>query len=344
MTLLGEGALMIDFSIIIPAYNVEKFIASTTLKSICQNNIENTEIVVIDDGSTDNTKEVALEFLRAAKVPNFRVISQDNDGVSVARNVGIEYSSGQYIIFCDGDDYIDDKLISKLMGVKDYGSDMFVWRFYTEQNGCWNVSQKEFNRTVLFNKDALKGFLLDGNRIRIGSFAVKRELIESNGIFFTEGCAIAEDIEFIYKCLSKASSVYLMNDILYTYVRREGSAMHEYNINKFQAPVAIERVYNYVSNNTDLLDDKELEDYLKNGLYVLHTIFAFDACLIYLKDGTMTKQFINQYFSECADVEKKVEMALKNMKISPKIISGKKMTLFKQSRKLYATLYRTILK
>ena len=118
------------------------------------------------------------------------------------------------------------------------------------QNGSWNVSQKEFDSTVILNKDVLKKFLLEENRIRIGSFAVKRELIENNDISFTAGCAIAEDIEFIYKCLAKASSVYLMNDILYTYVKREGSAMHEYNINKFQAPAAIERVYDYVSKNT----------------------------------------------------------------------------------------------
>lgn len=335
---------MINFSIIIPAYNVGNFIGSTTLKSICQNNIENTEIVIVDDGSTDNTKEVALEYLRTAKVPYFRVISQDNDGVSVARNVGIEYSSGQYIIFCDGDDYVDAKLINKLMSVKDYNSDMYIWRFYTEQNGSWNVSQKEFDNTVVLNKDALKTFLLKDNRIRIGSFAVKRELIESNDITFTEGCAIAEDIEFIYKCLSKASSIYLINDILYTYVKREGSAMHDYNLNKFQAPAAIERVYDYVASNTDLLDDKDLENYLKNGLYVLHTIFAFDACIGHLKNSDMSKKFINQYFSECSDVENKVEVALKNMRISPRMISGKKMTLFKQSRKLYVSLYRTVLK
>lgn len=335
---------MIDFSIIIPAYNVGEFIGSTTLKSICKNNIENTEIIVVDDGSTDNTKDAAVEFLRAAKVPNFRVISQDNDGVSVARNVGIEYSSGRYIIFCDGDDYIDDKLISKLYSLKDYDSDMYVWRFYTEANGSWNVSQKEFKSTVMLNKDALKKFLLEENRIRIGSFAVKRELIERNGISFTEGCAIAEDMEFIYKCLAKANSVYVMNDILYTYVRREGSASHTYNIRRFEAPYAMERVYKYVAENTSLLEDADLENYLKNGLYVLHTIFAFDSCISYIKDGDMSKKFIKQYFDEYAEVEEKVEKALKNMKIMPKVVSGKKMALFKQSRKLYVTLYRTVLK
>jgi len=333
-----------DFTIIIPAYNVEAFIGETTLNSIVKNNIDNTEIIVIDDGSTDNTKEAAVEFLKKAKVPNYKVISQDNDGVSVARNVGIEYSSGKYIIFCDGDDYVDAKLINKLNSVKDYDSDMYVWRFYTEQNGSWNVSQKEFDSTVIMNKDALKKFLLEENRIRIGSFAVKRELLEAHDISFTEGCSIAEDIEFIYKCLAKASSVYVMNDILYTYVKREGSAMHTYNINKFQAPKAVERVYDYVAKNTDLLKDSDLDNYLKNGLYVLHTIFAFDACITHLKDGDMSKKFLNQYFSEYKDVEEKLDKALKNMKIAPKIISGKKMALFKQSRKLYVSLYRTVLK
>ena len=100
-------------SIIIPAYNVEEYIGDT-LESICKNKLDRLEIVVIDDGSTDNTRHTVEECLERLNPPHYRIIGQDNKGVSAARNIGIDNAVGRYLIFCDGDDLCYPNLVESI--------------------------------------------------------------------------------------------------------------------------------------------------------------------------------------------------------------------------------------
>ena len=100
-------------SIIIPAYNVEKYIGAT-LESICRNKLDNVEIIVVDDGSTDNTRQTVEECLERLNPPHYKVIRQENKGVSVARNTGIDNAVGKYLIFCDGDDLCYPNLVEAI--------------------------------------------------------------------------------------------------------------------------------------------------------------------------------------------------------------------------------------
>ena len=84
-------------SIIIPAYNVEEYIGAT-IESICKNKLDRLEIVVIDDGSTDNTRQTIEECLERLNPPHYRIIGQDNKGVSAARNVGIDNAVGNHTV------------------------------------------------------------------------------------------------------------------------------------------------------------------------------------------------------------------------------------------------------
>lgn len=329
---------MIDFSIIIPAYNLEQCIVKT-LESICKNNLESTEIIVVDDGSTDGTKQLAEDFLLLQQIPHYQVISQENQGVSSARNIGIAKANGEYLIFCDGDDLCSEHLIETINKYKNESFDMLVWRYYILQGTDPKKSQEKFIQDILHNNTALKSFLLEGNRIRLGSFAVRKALLEKNAIGFAESCAIAEDIEFMYKCLSVSKDVRTINDILFTYVKRVGSAMNTFDWKRFQAPPAIRRIYDYVKSNTNILEDSEMADYLQNGLYLLHSIFSFDACIQYLNGWKEAVAFTRKYFAEYVEIENEIKSAVKNMKIKPAIFSKKKIILFGLSRKLYVYYY-----
>ncbi len=329
---------MIDFSIIIPAYNLENCIEKT-LESICKNKLDTTEIIVVNDGSQDATERVVKDYFTYNHVPHFEVISQENKGVSAARNAGIEAAQGEYLLFCDGDDLCAENLIETIELVKNTDHDMFVWRYDILQETKRIISQKEFQDKVITNEFALKSFLLQGNRIRLGSFAVKRSLLEKNGISFSVDCAIAEDIEFIYKCLAKANSVYTINDVLFTYVKRKGSAMNTFDLRRFQAPEAIKRVYQYVQENTRLLDDSELDDYLQNGLFVLHSIFSFDACMQHLRCWKDIVQFSKVYFVNFSEIDSEAGFAYKRMIVKPIVVSSKKLKIFGLSRKLYIYVY-----
>jgi len=329
---------MIDFSIIIPAYNLENCIEKT-LESICKNKLDTTEIIVVNDGSQDATERVVKDYLTYNHVPHFEVISQENKGVSAARNAGIEAAQGDYLIFCDGDDLCAKDMIEKIIAQKDIGNDMIVWRYDILQESKRIISQKEFQDKIIANEFALKSFLLQGNRIRLGSFAVKRSLLEKTGIRFPVDCAIAEDIEFMYKCLAKADAVYTINDVLFTYVKRKGSAMNTFDLRRFQAPEAIMRVYQYVKENTNLFLDSELDDYLCNGLFLLHSIFCLDSCIQFCQSWRELKRFGKIYFSNYGEIDKEIARAYRDKKISPMVVSKKKVLLLGLSRKIYIFFY-----
>lgn len=325
---------MIDFSIIIPAYNLENYIEKT-LESICKNPLDNVEIIVVNDGSEDDTAKVAKDYLTYNHVPHFEAISQENKGVSVARNAGIEAAQGTYLIFCDGDDLCSQNMIEIISAYTDKGYDMIAWRYDILQGEKKKVPQKEFAEESYTNQTALKSFLLGDNKIRLGSFAVKKSLLEENGIRYTEGCAIAEDIEFIYKCLASAKLVGTEDAVLYTYIKREGSAMNQFSWKFFQAPAAVQRVYAYVRDNTTLFADEELEDYLRNGLYLLHVMFAFGSCIRYLNGWKEAREFVNLYMADYSDIECELQRISKEMKNVPTVFSKSRTKLFAFNRRLY---------
>ena len=103
---------MEKLSVIIPIYNVEKYL-DRCIKSICNQTYENLEIILVDDGSTDGSPEMCDQYVEKDK--RIKVIHKQNGGLSDARNVGLEYATGQYIFFCDSDDYVERDLISECM-------------------------------------------------------------------------------------------------------------------------------------------------------------------------------------------------------------------------------------
>ena len=104
-------------SVIVPVYNVEKYIGKC-LESICCQTYSNLEIIVVNDGSTDNSRQIVLQWTEKDKRIVF--LEQQNSGVSVARNLGIEKAHGEYIAFVDSDDYIADNMYMELYHLLNY--------------------------------------------------------------------------------------------------------------------------------------------------------------------------------------------------------------------------------
>lgn len=325
---------MILFSIIIPAYNVENYIKNT-LNSICENQLEQTEIIVIDDGSKDNTLQEIEACLKNQNPPHYKIITQENQGVSVARNQGIEHAAGKFLIFCDGDDLCKSNMIETLSDYVDQDWDILVWRYDITQDGVkTQISQQKFSESVLYQPQIFSFFLFGGNRIRLGSFAIRSEFLKKTGIKYTVGCTLSQDVEFIYKCLSEAQKVELVNDILFTYAKRNGSVMYKYNMNRFEAPRGVMRIGEYVRNHTDLTKNRDIDDYLNNGYLIQHSMFAFDSCILYLNRSNI-KVFWEQYENKYADIERAIKKAAKNMKRYPTVLPRKRTQLFCFNRKLY---------
>ncbi len=329
-------------SIIIPAYNVQDYIEET-IKSACVTADDNTEIIVINDGSTDNTLKV-IENVKTVYTGNdIRVINQSNQGVSVARNNGIEAAEGDYLIFCDGDDRCKPDLINELREhMQNSDPDMVLWGFdsYKSSTGEYTQIQDQFIGDIKDGRSAFISILFGKNKIRLGSFAVKRSYIDDYDIRYTVGCPLSQDVEFMYKCLSRAEMVSVINKSLFTYVKRDGSVMFRYNINRFEAPRTMKRIYEYVRENTDFCNDKEIDEYLHNGFFLQHLIYSFDACIPYLSDKDNKKRFWNDYYSKYQDIEDELKRIKKDIQRYPINYKKSRSRLLLLSRKAYVSLVK----
>ncbi len=213
-------------SVVIPAYNGEKYIRRC-LGSLCEQNLDGLEIVVVDDGSTDNTAEVAESLLSTSGRP-YRVVSQANKGVSAARNRGLEIARGQYIMFLDCDDYIDSNcLVNLLRLAKSEDSDVvFCGYDYVSEEGEVLVSYDSRHRYLecpTLGPEVLISVFLENVSVWTGSTMYRKELLDRYNLRYTVDRTIAEDLEFEFKALFHAKLVSSVNESLSFYVQRPTS-------------------------------------------------------------------------------------------------------------------------
>ena len=209
-------------SIIIPVYNSEKYL-SECIKTVLAQTYTNIEVLLIDDGSTDNSFELCKEFERIDK--RVRVIHQENAGVSSARNTGIENAQGRYITFVDSDDIISHMYIQTL--VNDLENAILVMCAYEK------ITSYEYTFANTTGKSKVKSAKTCAKRLLQGDFPVAvwgtLFLKEAVGdIRFMDGIRNNEDKEFLYHYLlnNEDGQVVITNKKLYGYYVREGSATH----------------------------------------------------------------------------------------------------------------------
>ena len=119
---------MVKVSIIVPVYNVEKYL-STCLDSLINQTLTDIEIICVNDGSTDSSLAILKDF--ANKDSRIKILDKQNEGVSVARNLGIEVATGQYLMFVDSDDYLIENACEKALNIIEYdGSDICIFAHY----------------------------------------------------------------------------------------------------------------------------------------------------------------------------------------------------------------------
>lgn len=215
-------------SIIIPVYNVEQFICRC-LDSIIPQIDDSDEIILIDDGSTDSSGSICDQY---ANSKNVHVIHKSNGGLSDARNKGIDFASGDYLIFIDSDDYVSEDFIYQIKSVlSTHQHDIINFGYnIVDTNGIVKSSHRLKSAGSIDSKQALVEVLLDRN---INNFAwanvYKTSLFKD--IRYPKG-VLYEDKYTTYKLFSLASDVYHIASPLYYYVIREGSICNSKNISR----------------------------------------------------------------------------------------------------------------
>lgn len=210
-------------SVIVPAYNVEDYI-DRCIKSILSQSYENMEIIIIDDGSKDNTFLKCEEARK--KDSRIFVYRQENFGVSVARNIGIEKAKGNYICFVDADDYVDSMYVEIMISnIKNTKADMAVTMCSRNEILTTSKIQKKNNIELWNNKDALTNLLcrdIYANGV-VGKL-YKKEIIKN--LKFKENLKIGEDKLFVYSAVDICRNIVFQDISLYCYCTRNGSAMN----------------------------------------------------------------------------------------------------------------------
>ena len=221
-------------SVVIPCYNCEAYIGRC-LESIINQSYTVLEIIVVNDGSTDNTDAVIQKYLSDGRI---KYIKQSNGGEAAARNTGMEAASGEFIGFVDSDDYIDLQMYSKLYdALYETGSDMAVANYNqiyddgTVKTAYSNMSGKLFN----IQDDVLSYWVKVCAAARPNNYVwsrlYKMDIIRKSGIRF-EKYVHSADTLFNFKLLPFINKCILVNEGLYNYVQRSGSGIHTVAIKK----------------------------------------------------------------------------------------------------------------
>ena len=204
---------MKKISIIIPVYNCEKYISAAIESIINQPVFHLCEMIIVNDGSTDKTAEICEKYVQEHE--HIKLIRQENQGVSVARNVGIQNSSGEYIMFLDADDcYVEGVLDEQVLEELEMKYDAVFLSAYSA-----NVSRNRFGINARYRNVVIQG----GRSISLpGTFAsgiYRRAMLLENEIWFDEHITLNEDQVFMLKALYAAGQIKFCERFSYIYCK-----------------------------------------------------------------------------------------------------------------------------
>ena len=235
-------------SVIVPVYNVEAYL-KRCVESIIKQDYKNLEIILVDDGSTDNCPQICNDY--AKKDSRIKVIHKTNGGLSDARNAGMKIAKGEYIAFVDSDDWIGEDMFSTLIQtLKKYKADIAECKYFITDTT--KITKENINsdyKEIIFNtEDALRELILDGYLKNVVWNKLYKRSVISNNIFpFGK---ISEDVYWTYKVFANAKTIVYVNNPIYFYFQRPGSIMNKtYNIKRLDSVWGQEERLYFIKKN-----------------------------------------------------------------------------------------------
>lgn len=219
-------------SVIMPIYQVEKYIENS-IKSICNQTFRDFEVVLVNDGTRDKSIILAEGILNDENI-KYKIINQENAGVSSARNIGIKESKGKWIICIDPDDIISPDLLEKLyLACINFKTNVSFCNYQVVKNDNIFKDPGHTGENIVFSqKQIIKKFLKRKIVIISPSMLINKEFLINNNIFYNEEIRFSEDQYFIWNVLFNLSAITYVGTPLYNYFIRENSTMTSSNIHK----------------------------------------------------------------------------------------------------------------
>jgi len=257
-------------SIIVPIYNVEKFL-KRCLDSILAQSLKDIEIILVNDGSTDLSLDICKNYQK--KDNRIIIIDKINEGVSVARNTGIEVALGKYICFVDPDDWIEPNMYENMYKtIEKYKCNIAFCNYSKDTKRTSNIKTLKVQKDVLGKLDIINDLI--ANMIGIEDILpkyynvmgcvwrclYKKDFIDKFNLSFQPGITIMEDLIFNVQALIYCDKVCIDHGVYYHYMKNKKSSLHSYNEKMWQDQVAVHDILEKI------LDDADLNEYMRNRL------------------------------------------------------------------------------
>lgn len=308
-------------SIITPAYNAEKYI-KRCVESVLSQTYENIEHIVVDDGSSDNTLSILNEMSKSDE--RLKVIHKENEGVSIARNVAIEHSNGDFIIFADADDWMEkDMCENMLSSALENDSDIVICEYY---NYYESSDKKDRIKLEKIEGSSFPDLISDDSN-RYGGFPwnkmIKANMIKHN---FDNNIHFYENLLFFLENFDRTTKYSVVFQPLYNYCINDNSAVHskKYNPKKLTSLIALERVIPLMNNKNkinymftyvnsfysiyfDMFNAHVDTSALKKSKTKMHDYFKVLKNNKHLSNKSKIKLYIMRYFTIVFFVIKKVK-------------------------------------
>lgn len=250
-------------SIIIPVYNVERYL-NECLDSVCAQSFKDLEIICVNDGSTDNSLEILNDY--GDNDNRIKIITQENNGLGHARNTGLRYATGEYVLFIDSDDLLTSNCLDELyVNAVSNDSDLVIFNFFRFNEYANSQTPSGLFLDNMFGDVDYNNFTFTYNDIKQHVmdeyFAVwfklyKKEFLDKFNISFQEGIAY-EDVLFQIKCFLYADRMSFLPEFIYNYRTSNSNSITSDNSKIWDIVEVADSV-------EDFLNEMSLKDYFKN--------------------------------------------------------------------------------
>lgn len=280
-------------SIVIPAYNAERFIEKT-LSLLISQGLTETEVIVVNDGSKDKTREIVENI--AKNNTAIKLINQENKGESGARNSGIQAATGEYIYFLDCDDSLKDGSLDYFRKTinSNPDKDMYAFGYVSNENGVEkDYSNKKFSSCDFSKDEFLKLYLSKHINTHICSFITRKKILNLANAKFQLGLRIGEDIDYILRLYPRLDSIHYESRKCYIYQIRGDSIMQGYK------NYSVAQYHSFEVRRDIVLNDFYQNDELKNfsNFWIENQLIS--NIFYYLRSSFKDKNITNNLINDC---------------------------------------------
>lgn len=288
------------FSIILPIYNVEKYLRRC-VDSIISQNFQDFEIILVDDESPDNCPQICNDLCKSDK--RIRVIHKKNEGLGMARNTGINVANGKYIFFVDSDDYILPNLLNDVYHKIEECNPEIVFYGFKRINSKGRVCYESIPKTKksVYNgknqiiNEIFPDFISTGNEeeknlsISVCTCCIDTKFLKKNDLkFVSEKKFISEDIYFYMEMFNYLSKISFINEAYYCYCQNQGSLTSSYKTDRFEK---LKFFYKTVKEMAKKYDNSQIIENRLYGLFISNVMACIKMEVSNRENSTRKKAF-----------------------------------------------------